>query len=122
MIGMDARTGRPLQGHAHLEQSVRDILSTPRGSRLMRRDYGCDLFSLLDQPVTPAFIARVQAAVAMALTIHEPRLRLTRVTVQPGSGPDEGGEPTPSGQISLLIEGYSIPDERPVTLKGMSLG
>jgi phage baseplate assembly protein W len=38
MRGMSRFTGRSLGGDAHLRQSVADILATPLGSRVMRRD------------------------------------------------------------------------------------
>jgi hypothetical protein len=50
MIGMDAVTGKPMYDTAHLSQSIGDILSTPIGSRVMRRDYGSALFELVDAP------------------------------------------------------------------------
>lgn len=50
MIGIDSGTGRYLHGNEHLRQSVTDILSTPVGSRVLLREYGSRLFSLLDNP------------------------------------------------------------------------
>lgn len=38
--GMSRHTGAALDGADHLAQSVADILGTPIGSRVMRRDYG----------------------------------------------------------------------------------
>ncbi len=40
MKGMDAKTGKVLEGLEHLKQSIIDILTTPVSSRIMRRDYG----------------------------------------------------------------------------------
>ncbi len=39
MRGMNANTGKELEGIEHLKQSIIDILTTPIGSRVMRRDY-----------------------------------------------------------------------------------
>ena len=50
MNGVNSRTGKRLSGSDHLRQSVSDILSTPLGSRVLVRDYGSDLFSLVDNP------------------------------------------------------------------------
>ncbi|MGL5293614.1 MAG: GPW/gp25 family protein, partial [Aeromonas sp.] len=44
--GMNATTGRTISSTDHIIQSVRDILITPVGSRVMRRDYGSELFYL----------------------------------------------------------------------------
>ena len=68
MLGMHVQTGEPISEIAHIRQSLRDILTTPVGSRLMRRDYGCNLMSLLDRPMNTKFISDVQVAVSMAIT------------------------------------------------------
>ena len=50
MSGLNRHTGRAVEGLAHLSQSIADILTTPIGTRVMRRDYGSELPFLLDQP------------------------------------------------------------------------
>ena len=39
-MGMNTQNGRSLTELDHLRQSIVDILNTPIGSRVMRRDYG----------------------------------------------------------------------------------
>jgi phage protein D len=48
---MNRHTGSALDELAHLRQSIEDILTTPIGSRVMRRAYGSQLFELIDQPL-----------------------------------------------------------------------
>lgn len=79
MSGMDRRTGRAIGAEDHLAQSVEDILTTPVGSRVMRRAYGSDLPLLLDAPLNGETIVDVFQAVAEALAAWEPRLTLRRV-------------------------------------------
>lgn len=79
MNGMDRSTGKPISGRAHLAQSIADILTTPIGTRCMRRDYGSIVPELIDQPMNPLWRLRMFAATAVALSRWEPRLRLTRV-------------------------------------------
>src|SRR5689334_3853401 len=67
MIGMDAATGKALDGNAHLAQSIGDILFTPLGSLIMRRDYGSMLFDLIDQPFNGATRLLIYASTALAL-------------------------------------------------------
>lgn len=90
MRGMDAKSGRAIAGDAHLAQSIGDILSTPLGSRVMRRDYGSLLFELIDQPINARTALRLYAAVAVALMRWEPRLRLRRVTLANASADGKG--------------------------------
>lgn len=96
MNGMNASTGARIDGNDHLAQSVADILSTPLGSRVMRRDYGSMLFDLIDQPLNPATRLLFFGATAMALSRWEPRLRLRRVGISPGDA---------QGQLTITIQG-----------------
>lgn len=85
MIGMDAATGRALSGLEHLSQSIADILTTPLGSRVMRRDYGSLLPELICQPFNDATKLRLYGATALALMRWEPRIRLIRVQLYQGA-------------------------------------
>ena len=87
-LGMNAATGRAISATDHIIQSVRDILITPVGSRVMRRDYGSELFYLIDQPQHQATRLRLMAATVHALTLWEPRIRITKVEI---GAPELGG-------------------------------
>lgn len=122
MIGMNAQTGEPIEGVAHLEQSIRDILTTPIGSRVMRRDYGSRVIDLVDRPLNASTIAEIQAAIAMALTTQEPRIRLTKIQVDLsnddlGSSMDDASQ----GKIAVRIEGYSATSNSLLTLGNITL-
>ena len=96
MIGMSRSNGKTLSGNDHLSQSIADILSTPLGTRVMRRDYGSLLFDLIDRPLNSATRSLVHGATALAISRWEPRLRLRRVQMD--------GEPA-RGNLILIIEG-----------------
>lgn len=72
-IGMNRETGRAITDADHIRQSCGDILRTPVGSRVMRRDYGSLLFSLIDMPQTDALRLQIMCACYMALLKWEPR-------------------------------------------------
>ena len=110
MQGTDAATGKALSGLDHLRQSIRDILTTPIGSRVMRRDYGSRLFELIDQPVNAAWLVEAYAATAEALDAWEPRIQVTRVKIS--SFTDEG-------HPVIDLEGIYKPDGQPVKLEGI---
>lgn len=80
-IGMSRNDGQTMTDTAHLRQSVRDILLTPQGSRLARREYGSLLSALIDQPQNPALRLQIMSAVYVALTRWEPRLTLDSITI-----------------------------------------
>ncbi|MBN3265423.1 GPW/gp25 family protein [Pectobacterium brasiliense] len=80
-LGMSRDSGQTLGDIEHIRQSVRDILITPVGSRVMRRDYGSLLSALIDQPQNPAVKLQVMAACYMALLRWEPRITLTAINL-----------------------------------------
>lgn len=82
-LSLNRQTGQPLNDAAHISQSIQDILTTPRGSRLMRRDYGSDLFELIDQPQSAALSLRLMAATVMALSTWEPRIKISALRIEP---------------------------------------
>lgn len=97
MIGMDATTGKPLSGTAHLAQSIARILSTPLGSIAMLRDFGSLLFDLIDRPINAATTMLIHAATAVALRRWEPRITLTRVVLT--------AVDAAAGKLTISIEG-----------------
>ena len=80
-MGMNAETGRELTGLEHLKQSIADILNTPIGSRVMRRDYGSRLFELIDAPINRSTVVDIVAETAEALMKWEDRLVVSAVDV-----------------------------------------
>jgi len=81
VIGRSKATGQLISGTEHLAQSIGDILTTPLGSRVMRRDYGSELPDLIDQPANPATRVRLYGAAATALARWEPRFTLQQVSL-----------------------------------------
>lgn len=110
MTGIDASTGRALGGIAHVRQSVRDILLTPVGSRVLLRDYGSRLLELVDRPLSAGLLADIQAEAADALARWEPRLRLRRVAARAAGA-----------RVEIDLEGEYLPEGRPVLLEGIRL-
>ncbi|SMH35818.1 GPW/gp25 family protein [Maritimibacter sp. HL-12] len=92
---MDRHRGLSLDGDAHLTQSIGDILSTPIGSRVLRRDYGSNLPRLIDAPINGETVIDLYLASAEAIEKWEPRFRLSRVQIA-GAG---------SGQVDLALLG-----------------
>jgi len=111
MNGIDSISGKRLEGIAHLKQSIRDILVTPIGSRVMRRDYGSRLFELIDAPINSALIMEIIAATAEALKRWEQRIIVQKVAV-------ESARP---GQVVLTITGVYRPNGQAITLEGIEI-
>lgn len=81
-LGMSQQSGRRLSGIEHVRQSITDILMTPIGVRVMRREYGSLLPALVDQPQNPALRLKIMSACYLAILRWEPRVRLTAITFQ----------------------------------------
>ena len=111
MDGINAKTGARLVGIDHLRQSVRDILTTPIGSRVMRRDYGSRLFELVDRPYSANTRLAFIAATVEALLAWEPRIAIDQVALR-------SFEP---GLVTLDLTGRYLPEGRPITLEGLQI-
>jgi uncharacterized protein len=98
--GIDRSTGKWIGGWQHCAQSIYDILSTPIGTRVMRRSYGSRLFDLIDRPMTIENVMECYLAVAEALENWEPRFTLRNARVV---------EATSQGRMSLAIYGNYFP-------------
>jgi phage baseplate assembly protein W len=106
---MSRTTGKYLDDLEHLKQSIVDILTTPVGGRVMRREYGSNLFYLVDRPVNREFLQQIYAAVAEALERWEPRFDLKKVTV------DE----VKDGRITLSLSGVYLITQTKIDVRGV---
>lgn len=77
--GMNRDTGAALSDIDHIRQSVRDILITPLGSRVMRRRYGSLLSVLIGMPQNEALRLQIMSACYVAILQWEPRVKLTGI-------------------------------------------
>jgi len=74
--------GNVVQGVADVNQCIKIILTTPKGSDPLRPTFGADLWKFLDTPINAA-IAAIVTEVTTAITQWEPRVKLTSVTAAP---------------------------------------
>jgi phage baseplate assembly protein W len=109
IAGMCKNTGKLLGELVHLKQSIVDILTTPIGSRVMRRDYGSRLFELVDQPINDRLKVQIYSATAEALGKWEPRFKCSKVSITAAD----------QGKIELLLEGIYLPNGQQVKLDGI---
>ncbi|WP_304676781.1 GPW/gp25 family protein [Neisseria bergeri] len=75
----DAENGRGQDTPSHIAQSIRNILFTRIGTRLMREEYGSFIPDLIDMPAGPAAIALIHQAAVTALARWEPRITVRRI-------------------------------------------
>lgn len=68
-------------GAEDIEQSIRIILSTRPGERVMRPTFGCRAHELLFEPRSAATASLLQEYVYQALRMWEPRIDILQVNV-----------------------------------------
>lgn len=108
---MNRETGEQLDDEIeHIKQSIKDILLTAKGSRVMRRTYGSNLYKLIDKPIAAALIMQLSAACVMALKQWEHRIEITRFKV----------EFAPENHSKLLCTLDFTLKHRKINIKGMT--
>lgn len=95
---------------ADYEESVRQsvflILSTAKGERLMRPDFGCGIYDLVFELKTATTEARIVQEVQDALLRFEPRIDVLGVRVNPTT--DGAGETLIISGKTLIISGETL--------------
>lgn len=109
MRGMDVNTGKELEGVEHLKQSIIDILTTPIGSRIMRRNYGSRLFELVDKPINRDFTLEIYAATAEALEKWETRFKLEKVKITE----------VKEGKVNIALDGIYLTNGKNIHFEGV---
>ena len=111
MKGMSNQNGGYLGDIEHLKQSIVDILTTPIGTRVICRDYGSNLFQLIDQPINKNLFPKIYAAVADALDKWEPRFKVEKITINS----------IKEGHLSLSLIGKYLITQQRISLEGLTL-
>lgn len=112
-FGLNSTTGRVITDLAHIWQSIRDIITTPEGSRPMRRTYGSQVPMLIDQPLNDVTRLRVMSASVAAIVKWEPRVQVNSasfvidgegaMTVDLDADRVDGARGTPLGTLSIPL-------------------
>jgi phage baseplate assembly protein W len=67
-----------------IKQSIRIILSTGKGERVMRPDFGCGIHELVFGAISTALLSQIERDVKEALRRFEARIEVEHVTVDSG--------------------------------------
>ena len=81
-----------VSGDDDILESLRLLLATEPGERIMRPDFGCKLSAFLFEEIDQGLINRITRTVSDAILNHEPRVTLEQVEVTRGT--DSTGEVT----------------------------
>lgn len=64
-----------------LKESIRIILGTSKGERVMRPDFGCGIYDFVFAVINTQTTGMIEASVREALVLWEPRIEIKMVTV-----------------------------------------
>lgn len=86
-IGLDVRGRFGLARHERdIEQAISMILLTPKGQRVMRPEFGCQIHDLIFAPNDSTTAGLADYYVREALAMWEPRIEVLNVRIMSDSG------------------------------------
>ena len=65
-----------------IKQSIRIILGTMPGERVMSPEFGCSMHKYIFESRDPTHMTMLKDAVYDALLYHEPRIKIERITIE----------------------------------------
>lgn len=89
-LELDKGDIKPAEDEESIRQSIKIILGTAKGERVMRPDFGCGIYDLVFEMTTDSTAGKISQAVREALLKFEPRIDVIDIQVTPKS--DEEGQ------------------------------
>jgi len=81
-VNVDSKGRIEMSEHEQdIQEAIKIILSTSKGERVMRPDFGCGIYDFFFAPINTATLGMIEASVREALTLWEPRIELVNVSV-----------------------------------------
>jgi phage baseplate assembly protein W len=74
-----------VEGALDIQQSLQILLSTRPGERVLQPDFGCNLDTMLFEPLTLSLLSLMQNTVKTAIIRHEPRIIVNDVRMNASS-------------------------------------
>ncbi len=88
-----------VSGREDIEQSLKILLSTRPGERVMQPDYGCNLDRLVFEPLDASMKSYMEEMIKTSILYHEPRINVLGISITDMS-------PT-TGYVSVSVD-YEI--------------
>jgi phage baseplate assembly protein W len=99
-VGVDGGGIALATGELAIERSIQIILSTAKGERRMRPEFGCGIHDLVFEPNNPTTHTLIRSRVAEALAWWEPRIEVGPQDISIEAEPYLGDR---AGAVALLI-------------------
>ena len=96
-VGVDSKGEIEMSEHEQdIKEAIWIILSTAKGERVMRPDFGCGIHDFVFAAINAANIGLIESSVREALTVWEPRIEFKDVSVST--------EKVDEGQLLISID------------------
>lgn len=93
-------TVKMTSGEEDIHKSLEILFSTEFGERLLEPNYGCNLKTIVFEPIDATQSAYIENLISDAITYHEPRIVLEEININENPG---------EGIINIELE-YIIPE------------
>ncbi len=97
----DRETGQTIFGWPAVHQSVRELILTSFGDRVMREYYGSNIPAFLGRNVTADVLERMATVLGAAMDVFEPRFAITNITFT---------QVAATGRIAMRVTGEYRPN------------
>jgi len=77
------RSVRMVSEEKDIEESLRILLSTKPGERVLNLAYGCDMRRFLFEPIDTTTITLMKSTIEQAINNYEPRIELDNINITP---------------------------------------
>lgn len=110
--GTDRESGRVISGVPYLRQRLADVINTPLGSLVARREFGSRMYEMTDRNIDRRFYM-------------DAYVRLTQAVNNPANGLDDFKldemtvSPTGDGRVEIGLTGTYLSNGKPVTIEGI---
>ncbi|MFX7294381.1 GPW/gp25 family protein [Acinetobacter baumannii] len=78
---MSRNSGSLITEIESIKQSIEDIVTTPLGSRIMRREYGSIVADLIDQPMSEVLKVKIYSAIYTPVSRWEKRISIENLKI-----------------------------------------
>ena len=113
--GMNATTGESMTGIPYLRQRLSDVINTPLGSVVGRRDFGSELHQMVDHNVDSNF--QMDVYIKLAAAINNPDNGLDDFSLT-----DMRMARISSSNIELSLSGVYLPTGKVIEMDGIEYG
>ena len=100
-VGLNAATGKTLEGWPHVVQSLNEIFHTRFGDRVVREWFGSFVPALLGRQLNDQEVPPILIAFASAVDQFEPRFRIKKITIVKASR---------DGTLGVRLQGDYMPN------------